>query len=284
MEKKMYFCGRKIDILCSLYSLSSSDTTQRLASPFISPFFNSPFKMWLTKSSIGRKVIMAVTGAALVLFLTFHAAMNMVALFSACGYNMICEFLGAHWYAVAATVVLVLLVLLHFVLAFHLVIWNLQARGPQPYSVRVRPGDVEWSSQNMFSLGTIVVLGLALHLVHFWSKMMYAELADTVDAPLATNGIYHIINTFHCIGQHTVTGYVYTALYLVWLTALWFHLNHGIWSSMQTLGLNNRKWFGRLRTISRVYATVLMLMFAAVALAFCFGYTPSDTPQILANI
>lgn len=239
--------------------------------------------MWLTKSSIGRKVIMAVTGAALVLFLTFHAAMNMVALFSARGYNAICEMLGANWYAVAATIALAVLVLLHFVLAFHLVLWNLQARGPQPYSVRVRPGDVEWSSQNMFSLGTIVILGIVLHLFNFWSKMMYAELSGTEDASLATNGIYHIINTFHGIGEHTVMGYVYTVLYLVWLTALWFHLNHGIWSSLQTLGLNNSQWFGRLRIISRIYATVLMLMFASVAVLFCCGYTPSDTQQVIFN-
>lgn len=51
--------------------------------------------MWLTKSSIGRKVIMAVTGAALVLFLTFHAAMNVVALISASGYNAICGYMPA---------------------------------------------------------------------------------------------------------------------------------------------------------------------------------------------
>ncbi len=55
--------------------------------------------MWLSNSSVGRKVVMSVTGIALVLFLTFHMAMNLVALFSANGYNMICEFLGANWYA-----------------------------------------------------------------------------------------------------------------------------------------------------------------------------------------
>lgn len=129
------------------------------------------------KSSIGHKVIMALTGAALVLFLLFHASMNVVSLISAQVYNDICEFLGANWYAVVATCVLGFLVFIHFVLAFHLVIWNLQARGPQPYSVRVRPDDVEWSSQNMFSLGVVVVLGLALHLYNFWSKMMFATVA-----------------------------------------------------------------------------------------------------------
>ncbi|MCD8284645.1 MAG: succinate dehydrogenase/fumarate reductase cytochrome b subunit, partial [Prevotellaceae bacterium] len=47
--------------------------------------------MWLTNSSIGRKVVMSITGTALILFITFHALMNVVALISAKGYNMICE-------------------------------------------------------------------------------------------------------------------------------------------------------------------------------------------------
>lgn len=236
--------------------------------------------MWLMKSSIGHKVIMAVTGIALVLFLTFHASMNVVALFSAEAYNAICEFLGANWYAVAATIVLAVLVLLHFVLAFHLVIWNLQARGPQPYAVRVKPDDVEWSSQNMFSLGTIVILGIALHLYNFWAKMMFAELSGVSDE-MATNGIYHIVNTFHGIGEHTVLGYVYTLLYIIWLLALWFHLNHGIWSAMQSLGLNNRVWFPRLKAFSTIYSTIIILMFALVAVMFCLGYTPSDIGEVL---
>lgn len=230
---------------------------------------------WLFTSSIGRKFIMAVTGVALVLFLTFHASMNVVALFSAEAYNGICEFLGSNWYAVAATIILAILILVHFVMAFHLEIWNLQARGPEPYAVCTKPDDVEWSSQNMFSLGTVVILGLALHLYNFWSNMMFAELAGTADAALATNGVYHITNTFHGIGEHTISGYVYTILYLVWLGALWLHLNHGIWSAMHTMGLNGKTWFSRLKTFSTIYTTIIILMFAAVAILFCCGYTPA---------
>lgn len=232
--------------------------------------------MWLMKSSIGRKVVMSVTGAALVLFLTFHASMNVVALISAEAYNAICTFLGANWYAVAATMVLGVLVFVHFVLAVHLVVWNLQARGPVPYAIRTRPDDVEWSSQNMFSLGVVIILGTFMHLYNFWSKMMFAELADTADAEMANNGIYHIVNTFHGIGEHSVMGYVYTLLYLVWLSALWLHLNHGIWSALQTMGLNNKAWFPRLKAISTAYSTIIILMFAAVAIMFCLGYVPAD--------
>ena len=71
--------------------------------------------MWLINSSIGRKVIMSVTGMALILFMTFHCCMNLVALFSGEAYNMICELLGANWYAVAATAGLGALAVCHHV-------------------------------------------------------------------------------------------------------------------------------------------------------------------------
>lgn len=225
--------------------------------------------MWLINSSIGRKVVMSVTGIALVLFLTFHASMNVVALISAEGYNMICEFLGANWYAVVATLGLAALVALHFIYAIWLTLQNRKARGNNRYAVTDKPAMVEWSSQNMLVLGIIVILGMGLHLYNFWYNMMYAELVhDEAMIAKATDGVYHIIKTFSCP--------VYTAIYMVWLAALWFHLNHGIWSSMQTMGWNGHIWFCRWKVIGTIYTTVIILMFAAVALAFAFGYVPCD--------
>ena len=91
--------------------------------------------MWLSNSSVGRKVVMSVTGIALVLFLTFHMAMNLVALVSANGYNMVCEFLGANWYALVATVGLAALFIIHIIYAFWLTMQNRKARGNERYAV-----------------------------------------------------------------------------------------------------------------------------------------------------
>ena len=85
--------------------------------------------MWLFNSSVGRKVVMSVTGAALVLFLTFHACMNVVALFSKEAYNQICELLGSNWYAIVATLGLAALVAIHIVYALILTLQNRKARG-----------------------------------------------------------------------------------------------------------------------------------------------------------
>ena len=118
--------------------------------------------MWLINSSIGRKVVMSVTGICLILFLTFHCCMNVVALFSGEAYNWICELLGANWYAVVATLGLAALAAIHIVYAFILTAQNRRARGSERYAVTDKPEKVEWASQNMLVLGIIILLGLLL--------------------------------------------------------------------------------------------------------------------------
>ena len=220
--------------------------------------------MWLCDSSIGRKVVMSVTGIALVLFLTFHASMNVVALFSAEGYNMICEFLGSNWYAVAATLALAALVIIHIIYAFWMTMQNRKARGNNRYDVTSKPDKVEWASQNMLVLGIIVVLGMVLHLYNFWYNMMFAELmGDPYMGGLhATDGYGYIVATF--------SNPVYTVLYIIWLAALRFHLTHGFWSAIQTLGWNGKVWFDRWKCIGNIYTTIVILMFLVVALYFSF--------------
>ena len=225
--------------------------------------------MWLFNSSIGRKVVMSVTGIALILFLTFHGCMNMVALFSEEGYNMICEFLGANWYAVVATLGLAALAVLHIVYAFILTAQNRTARGDSRYEVatQVNAGKVEWASKNMLVLGLIICFGLLIHLWNFWYNMMFAELVGAMPAISPTDGFGWIKETF--------SNPVFVVIYIVWLVAIWFHLTHGFWSAMQTLGVNGKVWQKRWQCIGMIYVTVLMLMFLVVVLAFAFGCAPS---------
>ena len=223
--------------------------------------------MWLFNSSVGRKVVMSLTGIALILFLTFHCAMNIVALFSGKAYNMICELLGANWYAVVATLGLAALAVAHIVYAFILTAQNRRARGSERYAVTDKPAKVEWASQNMLVLGIIICLGLLLHLFNFWYNMMFAELFHITTAIPPTDGFELIKVTF--------ANPVYVVLYVVWLVAIWFHLTHGFWSAMQTLGVSGKTWFCRWKVIGIAYVTALMLSFLVVVLAFAFKCAPS---------
>ena len=223
--------------------------------------------MWLINSSIGRKVVMSVTGIALILFVTFHCCMNIVALFSGKAYNMICELLGANWYALVATLGLAALAVIHIVFAFILTAQNRTARGSERYAVTDKPAKVEWASQNMLVLGIIILLGLLLHLFNFWYNMMFAEIMGFTNGHLPSDGFAFIVDTF--------SNPVYVVLYVIWLCAIWFHLTHGFWSAMQTLGISGKIWFCRWRVIGIIYVTLLMLCFLVVVLAFAFKCAPS---------
>ena len=222
--------------------------------------------MWLIDSSIGRKLVMSVSGLALILFLTFHMAMNAVALFSGEGYNMVCEFLGANWYALVATLGLAALVVVHIVYAFILFVQNRRARGNQRYAVTAKPKGVEWASQNMLVLGIVVIGGLALHLTHFWSKMQLAEIMGLHE--VIVNGVEVAPTNGAALIAINFSNPVIVALYVVWLAAIWFHLTHGFWSALHTIGWNGKNWINRLQCISNVYTTIIVLGFIAVPILF----------------
>ncbi|WP_353330577.1 succinate dehydrogenase/fumarate reductase cytochrome b subunit [Bacteroides sedimenti] len=221
--------------------------------------------MWLTNSSVGRKVVMSVSGLFLVLFLTFHMAMNLVAIFSEEGYNMVCEFLGANWYALAGTLVLAAGFAVHIIYAFWLTMQNRKARGNESYAVVEKPKSVEWASQNMLVLGIIVALFFVLHLAQFWFKMQFVEISGLHSInPTPQDGAALIRETF--------ANPLFAVLYLVWFVAIWFHLTHGFWSALQTLGWSNKIWFERWRCISNIFATVIFLGFALVVVVFYVKY------------
>ena len=227
--------------------------------------------MWLLNSSIGRKLIMSVSGLFLILFLLFHLSMNVAAVFSGEAYNMICGLLGANWYAVAATLVLAAGFVIHIIYALMLTMQNKKARGNDSYAINSRPKGVEWSSQNMLALGVVVVLFLVLHFSQFWYKMMFAELAGIHGDIHPQDGAAFINYYFH---EGSLAA-VWTVLYLVWYVALWFHLTHGFWSSMQTLGWSGKIWLKRWQAIGVVYVTVLLGVFAILVLSFWLGFAPS---------
>ena len=218
-------------------------------------------------SSITKKLIMAITGGALVLFLLFHGSMNIVAIIKPEGYNKICEFLGANWYALIATAGLAALMVFHLIYAFVLSFQNYKARGKQRYAVVDRQEGVSWASKNMLVIGAIVLLGLGLHLFNFWANMQLPEVLHKLGMhveedvlALVADGSHYIVNTFSCS--------VYSIIYLVWLAFLWFHLAHGVASVMQSIGWNNHVWKNRIEVIGKVVAALIVLLFASVVIYY----------------
>lgn len=211
----------------------------------------------IINSSIGRKLVMSITGAALVLFLTFHSIMNIFVIISPEIYDTICHFLGANWYALVATMGLAFLMVVHILYAFWLTLQNNIARGKDAYAVSKRPTGVEWASQNMLVLGSIILGFLALHFYNFWYKMQLTELIGKINGEEVS-----------IAGAALVEGLfqspVYCLLYIAWLLALWFHLTHGVWSALHSIGLSNNTWLPRIRVISNIVSTVVVGLFVLI--------------------
>ena len=207
-------------------------------------------------SSITKKLIMAITGGALVFFLLFHGAMNFVSIISEDGYRWICEFLGANWYALVGTMGLAVLVALHLIYAFILSYQNFKARGRQRYAVNERPEGVSWASKNMLAIGAFILFGLCFHLYDFWSKMQLAEIKG--NAPV--DGIDQIKFIF----SHNY----FSVMYLLWLIAIWFHLSHGIASVMQSIGWSNHVWQRRIEWLGNFFAFIIVAMFLPVVIYY----------------
>lgn len=228
--------------------------------------------MWLINSSIGRKLIMSITGVFLVIFLIFHGTMNFIVLFNTEAYNAICKFLGANWYALIATKVLAIGFVVHIIYAIYLTFQNQKARGNDAYAVSKNQKGVAWASKNMLVLGAIVLGFLILHLYQFWSKMQLVEIYHLIGVHVDDNLLSKAADGAFYI-QYYFSQPLYSILYIVWLVALWMHLTHGIWSSLQSLGLNNSIWMSRIKTISNILATIIILMFISIPVYFLLGFS-----------
>jgi len=214
--------------------------------------------MWLLKSSIGRKLIMSLSGLFLLLFLLIHMCMNLTSVFSAEVYNAVCDFMGTNPVIQVMVPVLAAGFVVHIAYALMLTLQNRKARGADKYASSNK-SDVKWASKNMFVLGLLILGFLGLHLTHFWVKMQWPEWT----------------------GGHPEEGYklvselfrnpVYVGIYIVWVAALWFHLTHGFWSAFQTIGLDNKIWFPRLKMIANIYAAVIAIGFIIVPIFFGLG-------------
>ena len=211
-------------------------------------------------SSIGKKLVMSLSGMFLMVFLIVHAVANVLALFGREMYNEVCHFMDTNPIIQVIVPVLAFGFLIHILYATWLTYGNLKARGTQAYAVSTKTKASSWAAQNMFVLGLIVVGFLALHLCHFWAKMQLQHFigGDASDDPYSL-----VAALFH--------QPLYTIIYLIWISALWFHLRHGFWSALQTTGLNNSKWLKRLKAIAQVYATIIALAFVSVPVFFLLG-------------
>jgi succinate dehydrogenase / fumarate reductase, cytochrome b subunit len=216
---------------------------------------------WLIQaltSTIGRKVIMALTGLFLILFLTVHLIGNLHLLKDDAGesFNKYAEFMGHALPIQIISVANFSFILLHIMMSIILTLRNRASR-PVEYAYSRPQANSAWSSRNMGILGTIILIFLVVHLSQLWYKSKFGEM------PFISYGGEEYKDLYK------VTRYAFTetwivALYVISMVGLGFHLVHGFWSAFQTMGLRHKKYTPLINGVGLAFSIIVPALFAMI--------------------
>lgn len=222
---------------------------------------------WVTKtlsSTLGRKLIMALTGLFLILFLTGHVSGNML-LFKGDGgeaFNIYAKFMTTNPAVKILSYLTYISVIGHVIYSIMLTSKNKSAR-PIGYAESKASTNSTMASRNMGVLGTIILIFLVVHLQGFWYQMHWGDLPVVEYDGETYKDLFSIV-TFAFQNELIVAGYVIAMGFLA------FHLSHGFASAFQTLGLNHVKYSPAIAVVGKIYAVVVPILFALMPLYIYF--------------
>src|SRR5688572_29313792 len=218
----------------------------------------------LLSSTLGRKVMMALTGLFLILFLAVHLAGNLQLLKHDDGqaFNIYAHFMTSNPLIKAISYVNYAFIVLHIIWAILLTSRNRAARGGQGYAVANKTS--HWSSRNMGIHGTFIALFLIIHLRGFWYEMHWGGIATANYDGVDYKNLYAVVDAAY-------NELWYVVLYVVSMLLLAFHLYHGFGSAFQTLGLNHVKYNPMIRFIGVAFALIVPALFALIPIVMYFN-------------
>lgn len=219
-------------------------------------------KSALLKSSIAKKVAMALSGLFLILFLAQHFFINSTSVFSPDTFNSISHFMGNN--PVVQFVIqpiLIVGVIFHFIMGIVLDLQNKSAR-PIKYVKNNGAASSSWASRNMIISGAVVFAFMLLHFYDFWIPEMVYKYVEV--QPLDETRYFGEL-------QHKFVDPTRTAIYCVSFVLLALHLWHGFNSSFQSVGFNN-KYSRSLHKLGYAFAIVVPVGFIFIALFHHFNH------------
>lgn len=222
-----------------------------------------------TRSSIGRKMIVALTGLALVLFLAGHLSGNLLIFAGSEAFNDYAQFLHESLHGAGvwiARIGLLVVLVLHVWFTILLTKENKAASPKYEHGATVQAPK---SSRIMIWSGLTILAFIVFHILHFTVKAgsdFSTYLETTADGTVRHDAHRMVIAGFQ-------NGLV-SIFYIIAMTCLCSHLSHGVSSIFQTLGLRSKKTAGAIKFLSNAYAIVIYLGFISIPLAiwlFDFG-------------
>ncbi len=218
----------------------------------------------LFKTSVARKVAMALSALFLVLFLVIHWAVNIMSVFSEDVYNEMSHFMGTNpLIQFAIQPVLMIAVLFHFIMGFVLEVQNKRARGNEAYYRYNGAANATWASRNMIISGVVILLFLALHLYDFWVHEMNYKYIEFLE-PDPTRYYGELVEKFHDTWR--------VLLYVLAFVFLALHLSHGFQSAFQSMGWKDDKRKKLISSVGNWYTIIICGGFIFIALYHYINY------------
>ena len=215
----------------------------------------------LFTSSIGKKILMGLTGFFLIIYLIVHASINAMIFYDDAGekFNAVASFMLHNYFVRFLEIGLFATFILHIIQGLILLKQNRSARKIN-YIKQKFPGEIKWYSRYMGWLGTFLLLFLIMHLYHFWASTKHE---------LYFNG--PVIDLYQEM-KIIFTNPVWFTLYMIGLVSLLFHLLHGFQSAFQTFGINHRRWTPIIKGIGIFYSVAICILFAMMPISFMAGW------------
>ena len=220
----------------------------------------------LFSSSIGKKITMALTGIFLIIFLLVHCYVNANVFFSHGeeNFNRAAHFMGSNILVRIMEIGLFAGFILHIIQGYKLELSNRSKRSSK-YAVTAGNKTSTWYSRSMALLGTLILLFLIIHLVHFWVPSRFGGLAEVeYDGRTVLNLYGRMKDVF---SQEWVL-----AIYLLGCFSLGWHLLHGFQSAFQTMGWNHKKYTPLIRSLGIGFSVIVPLIFALMPVFMYFGW------------
>ena len=216
-------------------------------------------------STIGRKILMAMSGFFLMVFLLQHLAINFLSVISVDLFNEVSHFMGTNFFVqFILQPILILGFLFHLLLGIYLDFKNRLNRA-EKYIINHPKNNSSWVSRNMIITGIMILLFLCLHFYDFWiPEIKYKYIVSMPEDP--TRYFHELEHKFYDAWR--------VAIYCVSFVFLSLHLLHGFASSFQSIGLKNKNKKTIIEKLTYCYSIIVPSGFIFIAL---FHYINSLT-------
>jgi succinate dehydrogenase / fumarate reductase cytochrome b subunit len=223
-------------------------------------------------SSVGKKLVMSLTGLFLISFLVIHAGLNACIWANDNGemFNKSAHFMGTTVVVRILEIGLFAGIFLHIIQGYILEAKNLSRRG-KGYEISLGNKGSKWYTRMMGLLGTLLLLFLIMHVYHFWTPSLLGGIGNI--QPLQE--VHYNGKEYHNLYAEMLEVFknpVIVILYVLGCISLAYHLMHGFHSAFRTLGIFNNRYLVMLRSLGIGFAVIVSLVFAMMPVSMYLGW------------